>query len=173
MSTIILHNGKRPDQELHCVSQKEVKAMNVRVLLMLVLLGFLVLIGCTACNPNRSTTIDLTRDVGVLTTPLGWVAQETYEFADDAGAVTDTLTKLLFVQINTDTCAVALWESSSKQIGSSWFTTSGEDDITFFSPELDTDFIMKVTATEESPPVLSLTKVDSGEKLFFSMGDGE
>ena len=145
--------------------------MRVNVCLaLLLLLAFLVLIGCTACDPNSGATIDLTRNMEVLAYTLGWEAQEHYEvvdFADD----THVLAHLLFVATDHGTVSVSL-DDESGQIGSAMVDIPDDADVSFFSWDTECTYVVRITATEDSDAVLTLTEVETERKMYFSMSQG-
>lgn len=144
--------------------------MKARVVLALVLLGFFVLIGCTGCDPQGgSTTVDLTRNAEILTNELGWEAQETYEFTDDDGNHLYDLCYLLFITVNTDTFSVVYVDENMQGFGTVAFTVEDAGPVIFDSPDIGCQEV-RITASEDSPPVLSLTDTDTGVKRYFSMG---
>ena len=144
--------------------------MRVKVFLVLLLLAFFVLIGCTACDHNNNATIDLTRNMEVLTYPLGWEAQETYEvvdFLDD----THVLTHVSFIVSGLGTVSVSL-DNEGGQIGSALVDIPAEGDVSFFSFDTECTYVVRITASEDSDPVLTLTEVETERKMYFSMSQG-
>lgn len=143
--------------------------MNVKMCLVLLLLGFLVLIGCTGCDPNGGATIDLTRNVEVLTVPLGWQAQEDYEVVD----FRDISYQLELLYFGTTDFGVSVsYEESDRQIGTSTVEMPDEGAVSFESYETGYHYTVRITASEESDPVLTLTEVETERKMYFSMVTG-
>jgi len=144
--------------------------MKQRVLLALLLISFLVLIGCTGCDPNQTGTIDLTRDASVLTTPLGWIPQDSYTIdAPPMGSF--EIANLGIISLGNEDFSVNFYDAEDNTIEHGIFTFEA-DSVVYQGYFLD-DQTLLITATEETEPVLSLTDRSSGEKMFFSMGGSE
>ena len=144
--------------------------MRVNVCMALLLLAFLVLIGCTACDPNSGATIDLTRNMEVLAYALGWEAQERYEITD-YNDDTHVLAHLLFVATDHGTVSVSL-DGESGQIGSAMVDIPAEGEVSFYSWDTEYTYQVRITATEDSDAVLTLTEVETDRKMYFSMSQG-
>ena len=144
--------------------------MQQRVLLALLLISFLVLIGCTGCDPNQTGTIDLTRDEGVLTTPLGWIPQDSYTIdAPPMGSF--EIAHLDVISLDNGDFSVNFYDSDDNAFEHGLFVCEAES-VVYEGYFIDDQTVL-VTATEETEPVLSLTDRSSGEKMYFSMGGGE
>ena len=144
--------------------------MQQRVLLALLLISFLVLIGCTGCDPNQTGTIDLTRDENVLTTPLGWIPQDSYTIeVPPMGSF--EVARLEVISLDNGDYSVNFYDSDDNTIEHGLFVYEAE--LVVYEGYNINDQTVLVTATEETEPVLSLTDRSSGEKMFFSMGGGE
>ncbi|PKK87956.1 MAG: hypothetical protein CVV64_20835 [Candidatus Wallbacteria bacterium HGW-Wallbacteria-1] len=144
--------------------------MQQRVLLALLLILFLVLIGCTGCDPNQTGTIDLTRDASVLTTPLGWIPQDSYTIdAPPMGSF--EIARLDVISLDNSDFSVNFYDAEDNTIEHGIFTFEANS-VVYQGYFLD-DQTLLITATEETEPVLSLTDRTTGEKMFFSMGGSE
>jgi hypothetical protein len=140
--------------------------MNVRILFML-LLGLIIIIGCTACDPNSNATIDLTRSTEVLTNPMGWVAQEKYEVVDFNGDKC-ILKRLVFTQNSDKSISVSL-DGEDGMLDSDCFSFPKEGDVIFECTFTNCEYILKVSATADSEPILTLTEKQTFNKMYFSL----
>jgi len=140
--------------------------MDFKITLSLLLVGLVVFVGCTACDPNNSNSIELTREVEVLCTPLGWVAQQEYQIGVD-----ETLKYLYFDATEMKGISVCLEDEKKEQIGTTSFEIPKEGQVILdLQEDFDVSYELKITATKESEPILSLANTKTGEKMFFSMG---
>ena len=140
--------------------------MDLKITLSLLLVGLVVFVGCTACDPNNSNSIELTREVEVLCTPMGWTAQQEYQIEDD-----ETLKYLYFDATEMKGISVCLEDEKKEQIGTTSFEIPKEGQVILdLQEDFDVSYELKITATKESEPTLSLANTKTGEKMFFSMG---
>jgi len=133
--------------------------MKAKMIFALVLLVLLVLIGCTGCD-SEIGAIDLSRNVEVITTALGWRAQEKYEWDNEE------LELLMFEKNGKD--ITAFLRNTEEQIGTATVSLEGTGPVLFCCEDVG-DYEMRITATESSDPVLTLTSVQNSKKMYFSM----
>jgi hypothetical protein len=139
--------------------------MDFKIILSLLLMGLVVFMGCTACDSENSNSIDLTRDEAILTNNLGWSAQQKYE-------IDEQILKQLNFSKSKYGSIMAEFVGEDEQIGSASFYLNKEGPVEFIL-ELTNKSIkysLKISATAESAPVLSLTEIGSNKKLYFSFG---
>lgn len=137
--------------------------MKGRLIGALVVITFLIVVGCTACDPEGvTTTLDLTREAGVLTA-TGWVADQEYKVANG-----DQVLEYLIFKTDDEILYSIIFENKEEgQLGTTTFKMPKEGAVTLTCPELG-ECTLKVTASEESLPTLTITK-EGGEKMYFSM----
>lgn len=140
--------------------------MNVRILFML-LLGLMIIMGCTACDPNSNAAIDLTKSTEVLTNPLGWVAQEKYEIVDFNGDKS-ILKRLVFTQNSDKSISVSL-DGENEMLTSESFSFPKEGEVIIMCDFTQCEYILKVSATTDSEPILTLTEKLTLNKMYFSL----
>lgn len=140
--------------------------MNVRILFML-LLGLMIIMGCTACDPNSNATIDLTRSTEVLTNPMGWITQEKYEIIDLNGDKC-ILKRLVFTQNSDKSISVSL-EGENEIFVSESFSFPKEGEVIIMCDFTQCEYILKVSATTDSEPILTLTEKQTFNKMYFSL----
>ena len=136
--------------------------MDFKVFLSLLLLGLIIFMGCTACDSENGNSIDFTRDEGVLTYSLGWDPQQKdYEIEGQV------IIKLCFTKTIIGTISVDL-EGENGQIGSGWFYLPTEGAVEFTLDENGKTYTVKISATIDSEPVLTLTETGTKQKMYFS-----
>jgi len=138
--------------------------MKRRALLALLIIMLLVLMGCTGCDADP-TSIDLTQERAILINPGGWIAQEEYTVEDVS------YYKLLIMQLNEDNYMVSISDKTEKQNVSAVIQYNADE--VLFRAEAGNYSLRITSEAEKENPVLTLTSVLDGEKMYFSMGGTE
>ena len=134
--------------------------------LLICLLPLLVLIGCTACDNNQNT-LDLTYEVELLTATFGWTAQQPYKVTNSLTKQEHTLSALECEKVK-ETLFVHLLNEKFNQFDVLKTTMKNKEPIILEHSNLGI-YELKITATEDSEPVLTLTNTETRQKMFFSL----